>query len=47
MSAKIMTIGERAEDVFYINDLEGGSLSEDDLNNLADALRGKLEADVA
>jgi len=42
-SAKIMTIGERAEDVFYINDLSGEPLSVDALDKLADALRQTLE----
>ena len=42
-SAKIMTIGERAEDVFYINDLSGEPLSTDALDKLADALRQTLE----
>ena len=42
-SAKIMTIGERAEDVFYINDLSGRALTESALDNLADSLRDKLE----
>ena len=42
-SAKIMTIGERAEDVFYISDLSGKSLTENALDNLADSLRDKLE----
>jgi hypothetical protein len=42
-SAKIMTIGERAEDVFYISDLAGRALTESALDNLADSLRDKLE----
>jgi len=42
-SAKIMTIGERAEDVFYISDLEGRALAESSLNKLADALRDRLD----
>ncbi|MDH5501139.1 MAG: ACT domain-containing protein, partial [Gammaproteobacteria bacterium] len=42
-SAKIMTIGERAEDVFYINDLSGKPLSAKALDNLAGALRQTLE----
>jgi len=42
-SAKIMTIGERAEDVFYISDLSGRSLTETALDDLADSLRDKLE----
>jgi [protein-PII] uridylyltransferase len=42
-SAKIMTIGERAEDVFYINHVAGGSLTDADLHSLADALRETLD----
>ncbi len=42
-SAKIMTIGERAEDVFYISDLSGKSPTENVLDNLADSLRDKLD----
>ncbi len=42
-SAKIMTIGERAEDVFYISDLSGRALEEAALDSLADSLRDKLD----
>ena len=42
-SAKIMTIGERAEDVFYISDMSGCALTESALQKLADSLRGKLD----
>ncbi len=42
-SAKIMTIGERAEDMFYISDLSGRALKETALDNLADSLRDKLD----
>ncbi len=42
-SAKIMTIGERAEDVFYISSLDGHPLTDDALNKLSDALREKLD----
>jgi len=42
-SAKIMTIGERAEDVFDISDLSGRALTEAALNSLADSLRDKLD----
>jgi [protein-PII] uridylyltransferase len=42
-SAKIMTIGERAEDVFYIQDLSGKSLTESALGDLASALQDRLE----
>ncbi len=43
-SAKIMTIGERAEDVFYITDLSGQPLSNAALDKLADALRESLDS---
>jgi len=43
-SAKIMTIGERAEDVFYISSLDGHPLTDEALNELSDALREKLDA---
>ena len=43
MSAKIMTIGERAEDVFYISDLSDCALKEAALDSLADSLRDKLD----
>jgi len=42
-SAKIMTIGERAEDVFNISDLSGRSLSESALDALAATLRETLD----
>jgi [protein-PII] uridylyltransferase len=41
-SAKIMTIGERAEDVFYISDLSGAPLTEITQNELAEAIIKKL-----
>ena len=42
-SAKIMTIGERAEDVFYISDLHGSSLTQIAQNELANAILKKLD----
>jgi [protein-PII] uridylyltransferase len=42
-SAKIMTIGERAEDVFYISDESGKSLDDSSLDGLRDALHEKLD----
>ena len=46
-SAKIMTIGERAEDVFYISDISSGSsLTDEALDNLADSLREKLDQKI-
>ena len=41
-SAKIMTIGERAEDVFYISDESGRALDNDAQNDLRNALLEKL-----
>ena len=37
-AAKIMTIGERAEDVFYVSDEQGKALSEEAMVRLRDAL---------
>jgi [protein-PII] uridylyltransferase len=45
-SAKIMTIGERAEDVFYINDLSDKPLSVAALDKLANALRETLDSSI-
>ena len=46
-SAKIMTIGERAEDVFYISDISSGSsLTDEGLDSLADSLREKLDQKI-
>jgi [protein-PII] uridylyltransferase len=36
--AKIMTVGERAEDVFYITGADGGLLQQDTCRRVADAL---------
>jgi [protein-PII] uridylyltransferase len=36
--AKIMTVGERAEDVFYITDLDGGLLQEEACSRVHDSL---------
>lgn len=44
-SAKIMTIGERAEDVFYISDLSGQLLGEKQKQELVSALHEKLDQD--
>ena len=41
-SAKIMTIGERAEDVFYISDLSGNPLTEITKSELVEAILAKL-----
>ncbi len=42
-SAKIMTIGERAEDIFYISDLSGQPLSANIRGQLSAALREQLD----
>ncbi len=42
-AAKIMTIGERAEDVFYITDEAGAPLEDDAKRQLRDALVAKLD----
>jgi [protein-PII] uridylyltransferase len=41
--AKIMTVGERAEDVFYITDAEGGLLQEEACQRLQEALVRALD----
>jgi [protein-PII] uridylyltransferase len=41
-AAKIMTIGERAEDVFYISDEAGNPLDEPAKERLRDKLVAKL-----
>jgi [protein-PII] uridylyltransferase len=43
-TAKIMTIGERAEDVFYISDGSGKSLDEKSRSLLRERLRDLLDA---
>ena len=45
-TAKIMTIGERAEDVFYITDEAGQPLSAAKRQDLRNALLAKLGADT-
>ncbi len=42
-SAKIMTIGERAEDVFYVSDLSGRPISNEAKQQLSLALQEQLE----
>ena len=42
-SAKIMTIGERAEDVFYLSDLSGCAISDAAQEKLAQSLREELD----
>ncbi len=46
-SAKIMTIGERAEDVFYISDENGRALSDDAQERLGTALLAALDNTTA
>ena len=41
--AKIMTVGERAEDVFYITDTEGGLLQEEACQRVQDSLVRALD----
>ena len=43
-TAKIMTIGERAEDVFYISDGSGNSLDEKSCSALRERLLDLLDA---
>ncbi len=43
-AAKIMTIGERAEDVFYVCDESGEALDEQALERLRTALLARLDA---
>ena len=42
-TAKILTIGERAEDVFYITDASGKPLDNDTKTKLREALLSRLE----
>ena len=42
-AAKIMTIGERAEDVFYVSDEQGNALDEDAMARLRDALIQEID----
>jgi [protein-PII] uridylyltransferase len=46
-AAKIMTIGERAEDVFYISDESGNPLEEEAKSRLRDALIRAIDEDSA
>jgi [protein-PII] uridylyltransferase len=43
-AAKIMTIGERAEDVFYISEETGGALDEDRQAEVREALLARLDS---
>ena len=43
-TAKIMTIGEKAEDVFYVCDESGEALDEQALDRLRDALLARLDS---
>jgi [protein-PII] uridylyltransferase len=45
--AKIMTVGERAEDVFYVTDNEGRPLTEERRDQLAGVLTGALDRRIA
>jgi [protein-PII] uridylyltransferase len=46
-AAKIMTIGERAEDVFYISDESGNPLEEEAKSRLRDALIREIDQNDA
>ncbi len=46
-AAKIMTIGERAEDVFYISDESGNPLEEEAKSRLRDALIRAIDENSA
>ena len=46
-AAKIMTIGERAEDVFYISDESGNPLEEEAKLRLRDSLIRAIDEDGA
>ena len=43
VTAKIMTIGERAEDVFYVTDAQGGRLGEEARKRLQEQLTETLD----
>jgi [protein-PII] uridylyltransferase len=43
VTARIMTIGERAEDVFYVTDEQGRQLSDDTRNRLEEQLHSALD----
>ena len=45
-TAKIMTIGEKAEDVFYVCDESGEALDEQALERLRDALLARLDSET-
>lgn len=45
-TAKILTIGERAEDVFYVTDLEDNALSDDTCNKLHERLIQAIDSNT-
>jgi [protein-PII] uridylyltransferase len=47
LAAKIMTVGERAEDVFYLASLAGAPLDEPAANRLQQKLSGALDRRAA
>ena len=45
-TAKILTIGERAEDVFYVVDKDGNTLDEETCNNLRERLIERIDSNI-
>jgi len=45
-TAKILTIGERAEDVFYVVDKDGNTLDEETCNNLRERLTERIDSNL-
>jgi len=45
-TAKILTIGERAEDVFYVIDLDNNALTDDTCNRLRGSLIERIDANI-
>jgi len=45
-TAKILTIGERAEDVFYVVDKDGNTLDEETCNNLRERLIERIDSNL-
>jgi [protein-PII] uridylyltransferase len=45
-TAKILTIGERAEDVFYVVNKDGNTLDEETCNNLRERLIERIDSNL-